>query len=110
MLHKSDQPSLVDRVKEASDVGIQDEIYFAARDSHHQRVERIVLTPSRPKTVAEPEEVFLINTVQHRQRCLLDNLIFQCSDRQRALLPVSLGYHYPPRRLRPVCSPMDPLM
>jgi hypothetical protein len=110
MLHEPDQPWLVDRVEEAPDVGIHDEVHFATGDSHHQRVKRIVLATPRSKTVAEPEEVFFVDTVQDCQGRFLDDLVFQCSNRERPLLSVPFGYHHPPRRLRPVSSPVDPIM
>jgi hypothetical protein len=102
MFQESDQPSVVDRVEETPDVGVQDEVHFTSGDLHHQRIQRVVLATPWPKTAAEPEKTFLMNTLQHRQCRLLDDLILPCDGRQRALFTVALGYHDPPGRLRPV--------
>ena len=63
---------------------------------------------SGPESIREPEEVFLVDRVEHRQCRPLDDLVLQCGDRQRALPPVGLGYIDPSRRQRPVRSPLDP--
>ena len=61
-----------------------------------------------PEPVREPEEVFLVDRVQHHDGCALDDLVFQCGNRQRPLAAVRLRDVRPPGRLRPVRSPMDP--
>ena len=40
----------------------------------------------------------------------MDDLVLQCSDRERTLPPIRLGYVDPPRRLRPVRSRVDPMV
>src|SRR5213078_1678990 len=39
---------------------------------------------------------------------LLDDLVFECGNCERALLTISLRYVMSPRRQSPICSPMDP--
>ena len=46
---------------------------------------------TRPEPVREPEEVFLVDRVQDRGRCTLDQLVFQGGDRKRTLPTVRLG-------------------
>src|SRR5229473_7398611 len=46
--------------------------------------------------------------LQHRACRLLDDLVFECGNCERALLTISLRYVMSPRRQSPICSPMDP--
>ena len=44
--------------------------------------------------VAEPEELFLVDAVQHSDSCSLDDLVFERRHRQRAFLfPIGLWYY-----------------
>ncbi len=65
-------------------------------------------SPSRPKAVAEAEEVLLVNGVQHGCRRTLDDLVLQRRDRQRSAAPLRLGYVDPPAGRRPVGPAVDP--
>ena len=75
-----------------------------------QGIQRIVLAAPGPEPVREPEEVLLVDRVQHRDRRPLDDLVLQGGDRQRALPAIRLRDVPPPGRLRPVRSPMDPIV
>src|SRR3954454_13427682 len=79
-----------------------------AGDPDHQRVQRVVLAAPGPEAVREPEEVLLVDRVQHRHRRLLDDLVLQGGDRQGPLPAVRLGYVPSPGRQGPVRSPADP--
>jgi hypothetical protein len=85
-------------------------VHFPAADSHRERVERIMRSAPGPESVREPEEVLLVDRVQHRNRRPLDDLVLQSGNCERALPTVRLGYVDPPRRQRPIGSPMDPCM
>jgi hypothetical protein len=75
-----------------------------------ERIQRVMRAASRPEPIRDAEEVFLVNRVQHRDHRPLDNLVFQCSDRERTLPSIRLGYVNAPARQRPVRSPMDPVV
>src|SRR5580658_6207365 len=60
--------------------------------------------------IREPEEVFLVDRVQHHHDRTLDNLVLQRGNRQRTLSPIRLRYEPPPGWLRPIRSPMDPVV
>src|SRR5262245_34593805 len=106
MLHEPDEPFLAHRVEERSDVSVQYEAHLLAVDPHTERIHRIVRTAPRPESIREPEEVFLVDRVQHRSRRPLDNLVFKGGNRQRPLTPIRFGYVHPPGGMRPVRSPM----
>jgi len=61
-----------------------------------------MLAASRPEPVAEPQEVFLPDGVQHFHQRTLDNFIFQRGDAQRSLAPIRLRDINPSRWLRPI--------
>ena len=62
----------------------------------------------RPEPVGEPEEVRLVDSVQHLDHRPLEDLVLQRSDPERPQPPVRLRYVRPPRRPRPVSAPVDP--
>ena len=55
-------------------------------------VERVVRSPPRTEPVREPEEVFLVDRVEHRDRRPLDDLVLQRGNRERTLFSISLQY------------------
>ena len=73
----------------------QNEVHSPARDPDDQRIQRIVLTSLGSEPVAEPEEVFLVDGVQHSRGRSLDDLVLECRNRQRTLFPISLRYICP---------------
>ena len=83
---------------------------FVPGDPDRQGIQRIVLAASGPEPVREPEEVLLVDRVQHRDRRPLDDLILQSGDRQRPLSSVRLRYVRPAGRLGPVRSSVDPFV
>ena len=58
----------------------------------------------------EPEEILLVDRVQHHDGRTLDDLVLQRCDRQRALPTIRLRDIPPPARLRPIRSPLDPIV
>src|SRR6202023_1141166 len=58
--------------------------------------ERIMRAAPGSESVREPEEVFLVDRVEHRSCRPLDDLVFQGRNRERALTPVRLGYVHAP--------------
>ena len=66
----------------------------------------MVLAAPRPEPVGEAEEVRLVDGVQHLHHRPLDDLVLQRGDAERPLPAVGLGDVLPPRRLRPVGTPL----
>ena len=60
-----------------------------------------------PEPIREPEEIFLVDRVQHLDHRALDDLVLQRGDAQRALPSIRLGDVPPPRWQRPVAPPVD---
>src|SRR5215469_17194820 len=89
---------------------------LASRGSFHllsvdpdtKRVQRIVLSTIWPKPVAEPEELLLVDAVQHGDGRPLDHFVFQGGHRKWALSSIGLRYVRPARRQCPIWSPLDP--
>jgi len=97
-------------IEESRDVGVQDEAHFPPFDSDMERVQRIMLATSRPEAVAEAKEVFLIDLIQHRCGCPLDQFVFEGRNGQRALPPVRLRNIPSPRRQRAIRPSLHPAM
>ena len=64
-------------------------------------------TASRPEPIREPEEIFLVDRVQHLNHRTLDDLVLQCCDAERALPAVGFWYVVAAWRLRPVGPSMN---
>src|ERR1700739_238620 len=67
-----------------------------------------MLVAPRPESIREPEEVLLVDPIQHGDRCPLDDLVFEGCDRQRALPSIRLRYIPTSGRLCPIRSSLDP--
>ena len=61
-------------------------------------IQRIVLSTTWSEPVAEPEELLLVDALQHGGGRPLDYLVFQGGHREWALSSVSLWYVRPARR------------
>jgi len=90
MLNEFDQPFVADRIEKPGDVGIQNPVHLAPVDPDRQRIQRIMLATPRLEPVAEPQEVFFPDRIQHFNQCALDYLVFQRCDTQRPLSSVRL--------------------
>src|SRR5262245_33604088 len=108
MFDEADQPILADFVEKGSNVRVKNEVHLLAGDSDAERIQSIVLATSRSECVTEPEELLLVDAVQHLDGRPLDHFVFQGGHRKRALSSVGLRYVRPARRQCPVCSPLDP--
>src|SRR6202021_1604349 len=110
MLDKADQPTLTDLIEKGSNVRVENEVHTLGGDSDDQRVQRIVLAALGTESVAEPEELLLVDAVQHGRGRSLNNLVLECRHRQGALFPIGLRNVRPARWQRPVRSAVDPGM
>ena len=108
MFDETDEPFLAHTVEELLDVGVEYPVHLPGRDPHHERVHRVMRAAPGPEPVAEAEEILLVNSVQHRRRRPLDDLVLQRGDRQRALPSIRLGYVDPSARQRPIRSSANP--
>ena len=102
MLEELHQPTVVDGVEEATDVGIEHPLHLLRRDRRGEGVQRIVLAASRPEPVRETEKVLFVDRVHHLDHRSLDDLVFHRGDSERALPPVGLGNEHSSRGLRSV--------
>src|SRR6267154_1314795 len=60
-------------------------------------VQCIMRTASGPEPVREPEEIFLVDRVQHLDHRTLDDLVLQRCDAERAAAAIRLWYVMPAR-------------
>jgi hypothetical protein len=88
---------VVDGVEEPTDVGVEHPVHLLRPDPDREQVQRIMLATSGPEPVREPEEVDLVDGVQHLDHRALDDLVLQRCDPERPLPPVGFGDVHPPR-------------
>src|SRR6185437_6796715 len=94
VLREADQPFLAYRIEET---GVQYPVHLGAGDPHRQRVQRIVLAAPRPEPIREPEEVLLLDRVQHHDDRALDDPRVKPEDKP-----------YPPARQPPAAAACRP--
>jgi hypothetical protein len=87
MFDETDQPVVVFRIEEFRDVGVQNPVRLVSPGADRQRV---ALVASGAEAVAEAQEVFLPDGVQHFDQRALDDLVFQRGDARWALPSVGL--------------------
>ena len=66
---------MADRIEKRSHVAIQYVVHLRAGNPESKRIQRIVLAASGAKPVGEPEEVFLVNCIEHFHHRPLDDLV-----------------------------------
>lgn len=60
--------------KERSNIGVQYVVHLGAGDADRQCIQRIVLAAPRSESIRGPEEILLVDRVQHRDCRPLDDL------------------------------------
>ncbi len=110
MFHEPHQPLVIECVEEAADIRIQDPTHLLLRDPHPQRIKSLVLAAARAEPVAEAGEVLLVDRVQDPHRGLLDDLVLQGRDAQRAHAPVGFRDPRTLRGLRTVATTLHALV
>jgi len=92
------------------DVGVQNPVHVPFRDRHRKRVQCVVLAAFGPEPIAESEEIDLEHLVQDGHARLLDDLVFQRRDAERAQAPVLLLQVAAFDRLGPISTTVQALV
>jgi hypothetical protein len=79
-------------VEKSSNVRVEHPVHSLRLDSYSQRVQRLVRVATWPEPVREAFEVHLVDLVEDGHHRLLDDLVFQRCDAQRALPPSLCRY------------------
>ena len=80
MLNELDQPAFVEVIEKAFYVGVKHVVHLLVQERIGQRIQRIMLSAPRTKTIREAEKVLLINLVEDGGHSLLDDLVLQSCD------------------------------
>src|SRR5438093_3155972 len=79
-----DQPSVVDGIKETTDVQIEHPVHLLRQQADRERIRRIVRAAPRSEPKREVGKVGFVDGVQHLDRRALDNLVLQRGDAERS--------------------------
>ena len=79
---------MINRVKEATDIGVQYPVHLGARDANGQCIQRVMLPTLWPETIGESQEIFFVDRIEHFYQCALDDFVFQRCDTQWALASI----------------------
>src|SRR5258708_68876 len=105
MLDEADQPILVNLVEKGLNVAIEDPVDPPLPDPERERIPRLMLVTLRSETVAEAQELRLIDRRQNCQHRSLDNLVLYGSDAERPLSKLSVKQSAGVRRLNQQSRP-----
>jgi len=109
MLDKTLHPYVVDRVVERPDVGVEHPANPPV-DPHGERIQCVVRTPAGPESVREPQKLRLVDRLQNPPHRLLDALVFQRRDTERALASIAFRDVHAPDRLRVIAPTVDAVL
>ncbi len=70
-------------IEEAPDIRVKHPIHMLPENGGVESVQRIVLAASRPESIGEPKEVFLVDCFENRRDCLLDDFVLEAQNAQR---------------------------
>src|SRR6266851_2590970 len=104
------QPSVVDGVEEGSDVEIEHPVHALRHHRPFQGCQGGVRAAPRPEAVAEPQEVRLVDRIQHLGYRPLDNLVFERGNAEGPAAAVAFRDVRAAYRLGPVLSAVDPFV
>src|SRR6267154_5540600 len=96
--------------KKGLNVAIEHPVDPPLPDPERERIQRLMLVALRSETVAEAQELRLIDRRQNCHHRSLDNLVLYGSDAERPLSAVRLRYVLPARRQRSIRSCVDASM
>jgi len=109
VLEKPFHPAVVDRFEERPDVGVEYPIHFPInRDS--EGIECPVLRSAGPIAVRETNEHRLVKWLEYHPRRLLDDLVFQSGNTNRARAAIAFRDVHSPDRLRLIAPAMDAVL
>ncbi len=97
-------------VKEPTNIRIEYPVHSLPLEAHIQRVQRLMWTAPRTKSIRKAPKVHLVYLVEDGDHRLLDNLVFQRGDAQRPLPAISFRYVRSSRGLRPIRSTVHSAM
>ncbi len=95
MFDEADQPILVNLVEKGLNVAIEYPVDPPLRDPERERIQRLMLVTLRSETVADAQELRLIDRRQNCHHRSLDNLVLYGSDAERPLSAICLRYVLP---------------
>jgi len=108
VLEELHHPGVIQAGEEGAEIRVEHPVHLAVLDRDRERIQRVVRSASGPKPVGEPQEVRLVDGVQHLDYGALDDLVLQRGDPERPQPPVRLRDVHPARRLGPVRAPLNP--
>src|SRR5215831_2720779 len=108
MLYELEHPFVGNRIEKSPDVSVKNVVHPLLRERLRECVQRLMLATSRSKAVREAQKVLLIDCLQDSDHGLLDDLILQGRDPQRALPPVAFRDVHPSRGQGSVRPAVDP--
>src|SRR3954451_7136690 len=101
------QPSVVDGIKEGADVDVEHPVHALRHQGFIQGSQSRMRAALRPKAVAEPHEVGLVDGIQHLGHRTLDDLVLQSRNAKRAPAAICFRDVRAAHRFGPILSAVD---
>src|ERR1700740_1400139 len=100
--------ALWNTIEKVANIQIEHPVHFLRQQFRVERIQRLMLASPWPDPVREAEKIRFVDSVQHLDRCALDDFVLQRRYSERSLPPVGLRYIHSTHRLRSVRSPLQP--
>jgi hypothetical protein len=97
-------------IQELGPIRIEDPLNIGAGAPERQGIKRLMLPATRPKAIAEAEELSLVNLLQYGNHGTLDDFVFQRRHAEGSLAAIRLGDVLAADGLGTIRLAVDPVM
>ena len=91
-------PSVLDRVVKCTNIRVEHPVHLPA-DGHRESIQSPMRRPARPEAIRELQKLLLVDGLQDHPCCLLNDLVFQRRNAERARATISFRNVHAPNRL-----------
>src|ERR1035438_7117400 len=107
VLNELYKPFVRQIVEKSTNVAVQHPVHFLPCDCDVQRIQRLMLVSSWPKTIRKAPKILLIYLIEDCNHGLLNNLVLQCRDPQWPLPTIRFRNIDSSRRLRLISATVN---
>ncbi len=104
VFEEADDPRMGHGIEEAPNIRVEHPVHLSPVDAGVESIQRIMLATPPPEPIGEPNEVFLVDRLQHPHDRLLNNLVLQAPDAQQPLRAIGLRYVAPLGRMGSIAA------
>jgi hypothetical protein len=112
VLDETYEPFVTHRIEKCTQIAVQYVVHLRTGDPKSEGIQRIVLATPGPKSIREPQKIFLVDRIEYFDDSSLDDFILQRGNAERPLTSIFFADEFPSRRQRSISTavyaPMQP--